>query len=248
MKTLHRLIPLRSRAHIPEQMDDFDKDEALLSRALRYLRGVNRWLGGYRAVRGHFLRVLKEWPKGKVLTILDIGTGSADIPREMLRWAEPTGVPLRIIATDKNPLTLAIAKKLTPSDLSIQFLCADALNLPLKPQSVDLVHCSLLLHHFQLSGIHRILDESHRVARRAILISDLIRRARAYLWIRFLTLISGCSMVQFDGPASVRNAFSVPEVEAFLRERNDGEWRLKEHFGHRFSVVIHRSTGDCPIA
>src|SRR5262249_61450111 len=54
-------------------------------------------------------------------------------------------------------------------------VCARALELPFRDHSIDLVMCSQILHHFDDDGAGEFLREMHRVARRAVIVSDLRR-------------------------------------------------------------------------
>ena len=62
----------------PELMDRPDASPRELEAALESLRGLNRYFGSYRVI-SHFM---SRWIKrGDRLRVVDLATGSADIPR-----------------------------------------------------------------------------------------------------------------------------------------------------------------------
>src|SRR5690606_31957787 len=100
LRLYHR--PMR-RLVQPEFMDDPAATREELRTALAYIRWVNRVLGESRALIGHLARWSRRWPKDRPVTLLDVGTGSADIPLEAVRWARQRGFDLRVTAVDLHP-------------------------------------------------------------------------------------------------------------------------------------------------
>ena len=79
---------LSSRRRQPEWMDAPDADPAELRRSLLFIRRVNRLFGYTRSTLGHLKRFSRRWKPGERVRILDVATGSADVPRAILRWAD----------------------------------------------------------------------------------------------------------------------------------------------------------------
>src|SRR3989442_619700 len=73
-----------------------------LEASLASLRQLNKHFGSYRLVR-FFLR--KWLVPGRSYRILDLATGSGDIPRMIVRWAREQGIRVRIDAVDFQPAT-----------------------------------------------------------------------------------------------------------------------------------------------
>ena len=76
-------------------MDEPDADREHLRRSLGFLRGVNLIFGYTRSLLGHLKRFSRGWKPGQLISILDIGTGSADVPRAILKWAAGRGFAVR---------------------------------------------------------------------------------------------------------------------------------------------------------
>jgi ubiquinone/menaquinone biosynthesis C-methylase UbiE len=222
----------------PEWMDAPAADPAELRRSLAYIRRVNSLLGYHRATIGHLRRFSRGWAPGRPVTVLDVATGSGDLPRAVLLWARRRGLDVRVVGADLHATTLAEAAARTPAADAgrIQFVRADALGLPFADGAFDYATTSMFLHHLGDDAAAAAVREMARVARRGVVVADLLRHRRAYAWITLFTLASG-AMVKHDGRASVAQAFT--EAEALrLRERAGATWAgYYRHFGHRFVLA-----------
>ncbi len=69
--------------------------------------------------------------------------------------------------------------------------------------------------------------------------NDLLRRRRAVLWIRLLTLFAN-RFAKFDGPLSVRRGFTLAEAESLANRAGLAWLKAREHFGHRFTLAGER--------
>src|SRR5262245_3917992 len=76
---------LSQRRREEEWMDAPGVDPRTLQDSLRFIRRVNSLLGYTRATIGHLKRFSREWKKDEPIRILDVATGSADIPRAIRR-------------------------------------------------------------------------------------------------------------------------------------------------------------------
>ena len=206
----------------PELMDRPDADPAELEAALRSLRGLNRYFGSYRIIS----RFIRRWMRrGDHLRIVDLATGSADIPRLIADQARRVGVDVEIVAVDYQPSTIESARRLSAGYPEIVCTRADVLSFG-GTGEYDIVICSLALHHFSNEDAVRLLRRCRELSRRFVLVSDLRRgwlaRAGVYL---LTTLIYRDRMTREDGRASARRAFSFHELCELARQAG---W---EHFG-----------------
>jgi SAM-dependent methyltransferase len=232
------LPSLRTRNRQVEWMDDPSASPGELARSLAYIRRVNALLGYTRATVGHLERFSRRWKPGETVRILDVATGSADIPRAVLRWSRRRGFDVRIVAVDLHHTTLKLARQ--GSEPRLHFVQADALRLPFADGSFDYAMTAMFLHHLGDGAAGAVLREMDRVARRGIVAADILRHRRAYAWITLLTLLAG-PMVRHDARASVAQAFTKPEVLA-LRDRAGVAYATyHRHFAHRFVLAGERS-------
>ena len=230
---------LPARVRVDEWMDARDADPALVRRSLGFLRRANRLLGYTRCTLAHLDRFSRSWRPGEAVRIIDFATGSADLPRAMLRWAARRGFDVRVVGVDLHATTARAALDESP-DPRLQIVRADVLALPFADGSFDYATTSLFLHHLDDADVARVLTAMSRVARRGIIAGDLLRRRRAYAWIKLFSLFAN-PIVRHDGPASVAQAFTREEVLALRDRAGVGFATYFEHFGHRFVLAGEKS-------
>lgn len=208
-----------TRSHLAEMMDDLSITDARLLKALDELRWVNVLLGGYRATMMALVPFLRRHRK-RTLRVLDVGTGVADYPEFMVRWADRHGIPLEVVGVDVNPATVAYASEVLDRRLPpplrdrIAVRVGDALDLPYEAEAFDVVTAALFLHHFEGAEAVQLLREMDRVARHGIVVNDLHRHPLAYYSILGLVHVLPVSpMFRNDGPVSVLRAFHREELE-----------------------------------
>ena len=106
----------------PEWMDRPQPVSPELVSDLANLRTLNRYFGSYRLIR-HFLR---RWiRRGANLRILDLATGSGDIPRLVVEFARKVAAQVEIDAVDLQTSTVEIARQLSSGFPEIRYHCAD---------------------------------------------------------------------------------------------------------------------------
>lgn len=196
-------------------MDRADASPAELEAALGSLRGLNRYFGSYRVV-AHFIQ---RWIQaGEDLRVLDLATGSADIPRLVADHARKVGAVVQIEAIDFQPSTIETARRLSANYPEINCACADVLDFS-AAQPFDIVICSLALHHFSDEDAIRLLRRCRELSQSHVLVSDLRRGWLASLGVLLLTtFIYRDRMTREDGRASVRRSFSFRELRALAKK------------------------------
>jgi SAM-dependent methyltransferase len=202
---------LRRAVRMDERMDAPEVDPAALERALRDLAGVNRWLGARRALLRHMTWAL---PPGRS-RVVDVGTGAADLPAAVARWARWRSRPVTITAVDRHPGTLAFAARRAAAWPEIRTVRADALSLPFATGTFDLGLLSMTLHHMDGPALTALLRELARVARGGrILVGELERAVPHYLGARLLaaTLWRRSPVTRHDAPLSVLRSFAPDEL------------------------------------
>jgi SAM-dependent methyltransferase len=233
------------RAAGAERMDEPDLDPAELGRSLADIRLVNRWLGGYRVVLYHLRRLVERHPRASY-RVLDVATGSADIPLRVARWARSRGMRMEIVATDLHPGTLEWARRHASAEADVRIEAADALDLPYADGSFDIVLCSMALHHFdERDQLLRVLGEMDRVARIGGIVNDLRRSRPALLGAELLaaTVWRAHPVTRHDGPLSVRRAFTPAELDELARAARLRGVRARGHGPFRVAMTWEREGG-----
>lgn len=208
----------------PELMDRPQPVTPELEADLENLRRLNQYFGSHQLVR-HFLWL---WLKpGRCYRILDLATGSADIPRMIADWARRRNIAVRIEAVDFNESTLEIARRRSGKHPEIEFVRDDIRQFSRK-QTYDLVCCSLALHHFSEEDAVRVLRRMRRLSHDKVLVADLERSplTSASVWLLTRTLFRE-PMTRHDARLSARSAFSFSELRALAIQAG---W---ENFHHR---------------
>ncbi|PON12970.1 hypothetical protein C2W62_36825 [Candidatus Entotheonella serta] len=210
------MVDFRQRSTAPEHMDHATIDGHEVVAALNEIEYVNRFLGGINASREALSRLLSSgnWPS---LSVLDIGTGSADIPMALVHWARRQQIAINITAVDFNPAICEVARQRTAAYPEITVQKSDVFALT-DSATFDVVHCAMFLHHFPQSQAADILRIMYRLCRHGIIVNDLHRHPFAYYSITYLSrLLSLSPMFQHDGPISVLRGFQRPDLEALIK-------------------------------
>ena len=223
------LVPHRRRGF--EHLDDPRTDAALRERSLRDVRRANTVLGGAWAV----LRELRGClgARGAVATLLDVGTGLADIPDRARRAAARRGIQLTTFGVDSAETLARVAGGLLDAGA-----CADARRLPFADASVDVVTCSQVLHHFENADIAVVLRELSRVARRHVIVADLRRSWLAAGGFWLLAWPLGFHRVtRHDGLTSVLRGFTPDELARHVRDATGCVAAVRRHPGFRVTAT-----------
>ncbi|HWE04156.1 MAG TPA: methyltransferase domain-containing protein [Tepidisphaeraceae bacterium] len=227
---------LHTRRREAEWLDDPAVDPNQLRDSLAFIRKVNRFLGYTRIVLDHLDRFSVHWTPGSKIRLLDVGTGSADIPIAILEWADKRHLDIQIVGIDLNPQVAGIAAAAAVADPRLAIVRGDALDLPFLDHSFDYAITSMFLHHLSDEQARRALAEMGRVSRRGIIASDLLRLNRSYAAIWIATLLAS-PMVKHDARVSVAQAFSRPEIISLRDQADLGYAKYFDHGWHRFVLA-----------
>lgn len=237
---LHVIRMRRQRE--PELMDDPNVDQRAHRTALAALRRSNRWLG----VDPLLVKTVDAIAPTNETRILEVGAGGGGLVKALVAHSRKTQGQYRLIGLDRSPFAIANAQNhLGQSQNSLshaaRFAAGDALQLPFADQSIDIVICSLLLHHFDEDDAVRLLQEAARVARRAVVIADLDRSAPAWLLTWVVTrIMSRSRLFHVDGPRSVRAAYRPTEALQLAARAGLATAMVRRVFPFRWTMIWQR--------
>ncbi|MHC4217467.1 MAG: methyltransferase domain-containing protein [Planctomycetota bacterium] len=232
---------LTRRRRVPELMDDPEVDQAALDCSLRYIRMVNRRLGGASAALGHLERWSHEWPDDRTIRVIDIGTGSGDIPLAITRWAARSGRRVHVTGVDLHPKTLRLARAHVGDRADIELIEANALELMdrFEVGAFDYAHAGMFLHHLDDIEVMTMLRIMHRLTTRGVIWNDLARGVLELLMVRLLTF-GWPAMVRHDGHASVSAGFTKHEALDLARRVGLPHVGYRRHLFGRFTLTSTR--------
>lgn len=212
------LLPELPRAHNAVELLDGPASLAELEANFSDISRLNRYFGGSWVTRSHLVRLLGE-RRAEPVTVLDVGSGGADIPVELVRWARRRGLPLRVIGVDRDRRIIDVARRRAAAYPEISFIQADGLHLPVRAGGVAAAISSLTLHHLEPAAAPHLLAEMARISRLGFVVNDLMRSRVAYAFVWLATrLFAWNRMSRHDGPLSVLRAYTAREIGA-LAER-----------------------------
>jgi SAM-dependent methyltransferase len=189
----------------PEILDGQDAPAAEVEESLIDLQRINRWFGGTSTMQKLVETVARTTGKTS-LTLLDVGSATGDISRAVESHLNARGVQLRYTLLDRDAMHFP---------KNGDRVRGDALMLPFRNNSFDLVSCSLFAHHLEPEQIRAFAKEALRVCRVALLINDL-RRSRLHL----LAIHAGAPLfgriTRHDSVASVLRAYTPDEMRTML--------------------------------
>jgi 2-polyprenyl-3-methyl-5-hydroxy-6-metoxy-1,4-benzoquinol methylase len=221
---------LTRRVVAAELMDTEPQSVESLEAALRFLAFTNRRFGGYALLLRRFDSWSRHWNPRQPVEILDVGTGGADVPLALVRWAKRRGVRVRVTAVDIVPGIADIARARTADVPEIVLVTNDVLALFPKVDAngqtsqaapvvrFDYVIACLFLHHVDPADTVAVVRQLARLAIRGLIISDLRRTWPGYLAVAAASRLLGNAVVRHDGPLSVRRAFTVSELRDLARQ------------------------------
>jgi len=230
---------MRARIYDPEILDHETPPQPVVDEIYRYLAGVNRYLGGVRATISRFDAFSRSWSPGQRIEVLEVACGAADIPRALIAWGRARGFDLRVTASDIMPSALDYAKRSGPAEPRLRLVGADVERMPFPPASFDYATCGLFFHHLTDEQIVATLRVFDRLVRRGIVVNDLVRSRRAFIWTWLLTWPFH-PILHFDGPLSIRRSLRPDELTRLAGAAGLPWLSVQRHFGHRMTLAGER--------
>jgi ubiquinone/menaquinone biosynthesis C-methylase UbiE len=208
---------MRRSVDVEELLDGPLDDGRAIVGNLRDLARANRWLGG---VSLSVLGLAALAPADMPLSVVDVGTGGADIPLALIERARRGRRRLTVTATDSRAEILEAAvvaqpRLTTTGDLALRV--ADGRFLPFGDDSFDIAHTSLVIHHLEPPAAVELLREMARVARRGVVVNDLVRSRLFWLGAWLLSHLATTNrFTRHDASLSVSRAYTVAELTSLL--------------------------------
>jgi ubiquinone/menaquinone biosynthesis C-methylase UbiE len=220
------------RIVIPELLDTDAGTPDEIKASLADLRMINRYFGGTRVMRRLVEHVAKA-TGAHDLSLLDVAAGSGDIVASVKRDLRPRGIQLHTVLLDQSAVHM-------PREAC--GVVGNALALPFRDDSFDLVSCSLFAHHLEPGEFLIFVNEALRVCRRAVLINDLRRNAMHLAMFYAGMPLYRSFITRHDGVASVRRAYTPAEMRAMLAQSNAARIEMWPFYLFRMGVVAWKAS------
>ncbi|WP_374652500.1 methyltransferase domain-containing protein [Dongia sp.] len=204
------------RNDLSELMDTEPVNAEDFAICLRDLATVNKLTLAQRPTFSWLNRVAETWPKGRTLSILDVGFGQGDMLRAIWRWAQRRGIAVQLAGIDLNPLSEVAARQATPADMPVQFTTGDIFSLS-PGDRFDVIISSLVTHHMSDAQIVDFLRLMDRQAVCGWFVNDLHRHPLPYHLFRLWAATAGWHrFVRHDGPVSILRSFRRADWERYI--------------------------------
>ncbi|PYP87891.1 MAG: hypothetical protein DMG65_16040 [Candidatus Angelobacter sp. Gp1-AA117] len=215
------------RVVVPELLDTDSGSPHDIEGSLADLRMINRWFGGVHTMAG-LIRKVAARQKINSLSWLDAAGSSGDV-------AALTGESLSRSGLQVHPVLLDSA--VTHLNGKYPSVCSDAMKMPFRDNSFDVVGSTLFVHHLEPLQIIAFINEALRVCRYAVLINDLVR-SRMHLAMSYAGyLLYRSPLTRHDAVASVRRAYTVEEMNALLKQTSAASVDIQRFFMFRMGVI-----------
>ncbi|HTZ94796.1 MAG TPA: methyltransferase domain-containing protein [Terriglobales bacterium] len=218
----------------PELLDTDSGTSQEIADSLQDLRQINRRFGGVATTQALLEHVAKE--RGlKSLSLLEVAAGASEVPALVRPRLLKQGVQIEVTLLDRRASHFGDG-----STNGTRVVAGDALALPFSDSSFDVVCSNLFVHHMAPQEVIRLVNESLRVARVAVLINDLIRHPIHLALVHAGRPLYRSRVTRHDAPASVWQAYTKKEMLDLIKKTNATRVEMTQHFLFRMGVVIWR--------
>ena len=219
------------RRPTPELLDTDNGTAEEIAASLADLRRINRWFGGISTTEAMIQHVRAQTGRS-ALSLLEVAAGSGDVPLVVQQRLARRGLQLEILLLDRRRSHLNGAATA---------VVGDALALPFRANSFDLVSCGQFTHHLSPGEVIEFVREGLRVSRIAVLVNDLIRHPLHTVLVYAGLPLFRSRLTRHDAPASVRQAYTVEEMRALLTQAGAGRVEISSHYLFRMGAIAWKA-------
>ncbi|NJN50153.1 MAG: methyltransferase domain-containing protein [Polaribacter sp.] len=220
-------------------MDDFTIGGDLLRDTLDKLENINRWLGGNKVTLSGLKHILKNHPKDKLISIVDIGCGHGDILRDVAKFGRKHHFKFQLVGIDANKNAIDYAQELSKDFPEISFKAEDIFSNDFKNRQFDVVLATLFLHHFKEKELTLFLQNTLKQTSIGIVVNDLHRHKLAYYLFMMLSLFIKNKMIIEDGLTSVLRGFKQNELQK-ITQKIKAKAKISWKWAFRFLWIIKK--------
>ena len=230
------------RSDASEIMDDFSLKGEMLADALDKIAKINQLLGGNKLTLEGIKKLIKNIPHQNEICIIDLGCGNGDMLRCLADYGLDNHYNFKLIGVDANAFTVNYAKKNSIQYADIDYLSEDIFNFPFDDFKIDIVLCTLTLHHFKDEEIIRLMKTVVRHAQIGTIVNDLQRSKLAYKLFQILCFVFRLNkMSRQDGLISILRGFKKTDLLAFSKKLKLSRYTIEWKWAFRYQWIIYKS-------
>lgn len=223
----------------PELMDAPDVEATAHRQALAGLARINRISLSSRILWPSIQALARR--SSRPLRVLDLASGGGDVLCDLGRRSAALGLKVELFGLDRSPVAVETARGLAlRRQIPVRFVVGDVLHGDW-PDGMDVVMCSLFLHHLETAEVIQLLNRMSHAAT-TVLANDLIRSRLGYQLAWWgCRLLTRSPIVHVDGPRSVEGAFTLTEIRDLAQQAGLETVQLSRHWPERFLLWWDRS-------
>lgn len=202
-----------------------------VSDSLQDLRWFNRWFGGLSTSRQIVQIAAAE---GEELSVLEVAAGDGFVAQELQRMLKESKTKLQVTLLDRSLAHL-------PTNGNSRKVGADALALPFKDASFDVVFCSLFAHHLSPEEVGAFAREALRVSRIGLLVHDLVRHPLHLAFAYAGVPLYRSRITRNDAPASVWQAYTAQEMRSMLERAGAASVEIHRQYFFRMGAIAWKN-------
>lgn len=223
-------------AVVAERMDDPDCDPERLARTYARFGLMNAVVA---APHGAYRRWIAPRLREGDVRLLDVGTGGADFPRAVCRWARREPGRLDVLAIDPDPRAFAFAERVPPTP-GLRVRRMDTTAVLASGERFDVVMSNHVLHHLSDDEATALMAETAQLLRPGgvVVHRDIERSRGAYVAFALGTLpvhplLLRGTFLREDGLTSIRRSRTRAELAAIVPPG----WRVERGRPARLEAV-----------
>jgi 2-polyprenyl-3-methyl-5-hydroxy-6-metoxy-1,4-benzoquinol methylase len=208
------------------------------TQCLKILFKINKMLG----IFNHTVKLLKQFPPNA--SLVDIGCGGGLFLLNLSKHYPD----MNLLGIDiaEEAITLAQKEqqtwKKTNPDIRVSFQLQQQTELPLAPNSVDIILLTLVCHHLEDAILIAFLKTALKATRQGLIINDLQRHRIAYWSYKLLSpVLFKNRLITHDGLISIQRSFTRQELHTLFQHADIKNYKIRWCFPFRWSITIWKN-------
>jgi hypothetical protein len=198
------------------------------------LSAINKRFGGFSSMAA-LLRTVSQKTGGNSISFLDVAGGTGDLADRVVHHLARQDVHVRATVLDRA------VSHMNGDACGLLSVAGDALALPFASRSFDVVGSNLFCHHLEPEQMITYFNEALRVARLAVIASDLRRNLFHWAAAYAGRLTYRSRLTRNDAPASVRQAYTIEEMSGIVEHTQAARYDVNPYYFQRFGLILWKA-------